>query len=126
MIVRNLDIDHDWTFGAGKNNYRTNYINTSQDIQKTALAQCIVTRLLCFLGDCFFDLTAGIDWPRYLGSRNQQDELQMQVASTILGTENVISILKLDMSLSRDRKISLQYTVDTTLGELNGEVEYNT
>lgn len=116
MIVRNLDSNHDWTFGAGKNNYRTNL---------NALAQNIQTRLLSFLGDCFFDLTAGIDWVFYLGSRNRQDELQMQVASTILETENVISIEKLNMDLDNRRIINLNYTVDTALGRLSGEVFYN-
>jgi len=115
MIVRDLDVNHDWTFGAGKNNYRTNL---------NALAQNIQTRLLSFLGDCFFDLTAGIDWVFYLGSRNRQDELQMQVATEILETENVISIEKLEIDLNDQRKISLQYTVDTALGRLDGEVFY--
>jgi len=116
MIVRSLDVNHDWTFGAGKNNYRTNL---------NALAQNIQTRLLSFLGDCFFDLTAGINWVYYLGSRNKQDELQMVIADAILGTENVLRIEKLDLNINNQRKISLQYTVDTALGRLDGEVFYN-
>lgn len=116
MIVRSLDVNHDWTFGAGKNNYRTNL---------NALSQNIKTRLLSFLGDCFFDLTAGINWVYYLGSRNKQDELQMVIADTILGTQNVLRIEKLNLSINNHRKISLQYTIDTALGRLDGEVFYN-
>lgn len=116
MIVRNLDVNHDWTFGAGKNNYRTNL---------NALAQNIQTRLLCFLGDCYFDLTAGIAWWFYLGSRNRQQELQMEVANVILSTQNVIGIEKLNLDLDSQRKISLTYTVDTALGRLDGEIFYN-
>lgn len=116
MIVRSLDVNHDWTFGAGKNNYRTNL---------NALAQNIQTRLLCFLGDCYFDLTAGINWWFYLGSRNRQDELQMEAANVILSTENVTSIENLELNLDSNRRISLNYTVDTALGRLNGEVFYN-
>lgn len=116
MIVRSLDVNHDWTFGAGKNNYRTNL---------NALAQNLQTRLLCFLGDCFFDLTAGINWWFYLGSRNRQYELQMEVADVILSTENVTSIEKLDLNLNANREINLTYTIDTALGRLEGEVFYN-
>ena len=116
MIVRSLDKNHDWTFGAGKNNYRTNL---------NALAQNLQTRLLCFLGDCFFDLTTGINWWFYLGSRNRQDELQMEVADVILSTENVTSIENLQMDLNANREIKLTYTIDTALGRLDGEVFYN-
>lgn len=116
MIVRSLDVNHDWTFGAGKNNYRTNL---------NALAQNIQTRILCFLGDCFFDLTAGINWPFYLGSRNRQDELQAEVASVILSTENVTKIEDLQMDLNSQREINLSYTIDTALGRLTGEILYN-
>lgn len=52
MIVRALDINGDWTFGQGKGNYLTN---------QAAIAQNVQTRLLSFLGDCFFDPTAGIN-----------------------------------------------------------------
>jgi len=116
MIIRNLDNTHDWTFGAGKNNYRTNL---------NALALNLKTRILCFLGDCFFDLTAGIDWPGYLGSRNRQEELQLQVAQTILNTPDVTGISKLDLNLTSDRHINLAYTIETSLGRLDGEIFYN-
>lgn len=116
MIIRDLDINHDWTFGAGKNNYRTG-IN--------AIAEDIKTRLLCFLGDCFFDLTEGIDWVFYLGSRNRQEELRLEVAAVILNTQNVTSIENMDFNLSNNRNINLTYTVDTALGRLDGEIFYN-
>lgn len=116
MIIRDIDKNNDWTFGAGKNNYRTG-IN--------AIAEDIKTRLLCFLGDAFFDLTFGIDWILYLGSRNRQEELQLEVASVIMDTQNVTRIDKLDLNLTDKRLINLSYTVDTALGRLDGEVFYN-
>lgn len=116
MIIRALDNNHDWTFGAGINNYRTDL---------SALAEDIKTRLLCFLGDCYFDLASGIDWISYLGSRNRQEELQLEVASVILSTENVLSIENLDMDLSSDRKIYLNYTINTSFGSLENEVQYS-
>lgn len=44
MSIRNLDENHDWTFGAG----RSNYLNYNAEIGLN-----IKTRLLSFLGDCF-------------------------------------------------------------------------
>jgi hypothetical protein len=60
--VRQIDDDGDWLFGKGQNDYvRAN----------TSVVQNINTRLGSFLGDCFFDLGAGIDWFNLLGTKDQ-------------------------------------------------------
>lgn len=104
MIVRALDANHDWTFGKGKNDYL---------IQSRAIVQCIETRLLSFLGDCFFDITAGIDWFEYLGSKNLL-KLQLAVNTCILNTEGVTALNKMDIYTDRTtRKIYMTYSVNT-------------
>jgi len=60
MRVRALDVNGDWTFGKGRNNYLQG---------NDAWEQKISTSLKMFLGDCFFDLAAGIDWWTLLGAK---------------------------------------------------------
>lgn len=121
MRVREVDSQNDWLFGKGQNDYLT---------QNNAVVQSIRTRLQSFLGDCFFDLGAGIDWFTYLGSKNQAG-LTISVASIIINTENVTGLLQLSVVLNDvTRNISIRYQVqstysvisDTFVFDLNGSV----
>ncbi len=104
MRVRALDANKDWTFGQGQNNFFSN---------NAAIVQNIRTRLLMFLGDCFFDLGAGIDWINLLGSKNQV-ALNLAISTTILNTENVVGIRQLTTDFnSNTRNFSVSYTVQT-------------
>lgn len=104
MIVRALDENNDWTFGKGRNNYMRD-----QD----AIAQNIKTRLQSFLGNCFFDLPAGVDWFNLLGSKNQLG-LELNVRTVILNTPFVTSIVKLEIVTNPvTRAITMTYTVET-------------
>lgn len=104
MIVRALDVNHDWTFGKGKNNY----------LQKSdAIAQDIETRLLCFLGDCFFDITAGIDWWNLLNVRAKA-ALELNIAAVILNTGGVTALVQLSVNVNEaTRQLSVSYVVNT-------------
>lgn len=115
MIVRALDINGDWEFGKGKNDYK-------RDIK--ALTQTIKTRCLSFLGDCFFDMTAGIDWFNLLGGKDQ-NALELAISSTILNTPNVTGLLQLSLSVSPTRRISITYRVQSTLGETGESFQYD-
>lgn len=103
MIVRALDLDHDWTFGRGKNDYLS---------RNAAIGQNINTRLQSFLGDCFFDTEAGIDWFNLLGAKDLT-ALQLAISATILNTQNVTALLELSVNLDNNRKITIQYSVST-------------
>lgn len=104
MIVRALDGTHDWTFGKGKNDYLT---------FNKAIGQNIDTRLFSFLGDCYFDIQAGIDWFNLIGSKNVVG-LNLAVSAVILNTENVTGLLQLLLDLNRQtRKLTIQYEVTT-------------
>ncbi len=103
MIVRSIDSDGDWSFGKGKNDYLS---------ANDAIGQNIKTRLQSFLGDCFFAMSAGIDWFNLLGSKNIIG-LQLSIQATILNTTGVTRIVDFSLSLETNRRLNLQYTVET-------------
>lgn len=106
MIVRALDPIGDWTFGKGKNNYLVNDF---------AIGQNLITRLNSFLGDCFFDVTAGIDWFNLLGSKNQF-ALNLAISATILKTDGIVEMKQLSVVLESTRKLTIIYNVKTKFG----------
>ena len=103
MIFRNLDSNGDWTFGKGKNNYTR---------ENKAIGLNIQTRIYSWLGDCFFDQGAGIDWVNRLGSKNQRELLELDLRNIILQSEGVTGILEFSTSLV-DRNFRADYSVET-------------
>lgn len=115
MIIRQLDEDGDWTFGKGKNNYVKN---------NEAVVLNINTRLGSHLGDCFFDLGAGIDWFNFLGSKDQT-ALNLAIAAVILNTADVTGILQLVLRLSESRNFTVTYRVQTVYSTAASIYQYN-
>lgn len=114
MTMRNLDSKGDWVFG----NSRNDYVSENQEI-----ALNIKTRVLSFLGNCFFDTEAGIDWFNLLDYR-YQDKLENSVQDVILKTPGVTGINNLDAIIGQNRKILLQYDVQTIYSSsYTGEIE---
>ena len=104
MRVRSIDLNNDWNFGKGQNDYLKD-----QD----AIAQNIKTRLQSFLGDCFFAINDGIDWFNILGSKNQI-AFELAVRAQILNTDGVTGIVSTDFLLDPyTRRATLTYTVNT-------------
>jgi hypothetical protein len=112
MIVRALDENGDWTFGSGIQNYLT---------LNAAIAQCIRTRFLSFLGDCFFATSDGIDWFNLLGPNNQLS-INLSINASILNltgmvngqTVNLVTgILQLSFKLDAEREFDVKYQVST-------------
>lgn len=103
MTFRNLTESHDWTFGAGLQN-----LARRQD----AIGLDIRTRILSWVGDCFFDQPAGIDWINRLGSKNQRALLELDLRRIILQTEGVTAIVSFDTILN-NRKFTANYSVNT-------------
>lgn len=112
MIVRAIDVNGDWTFGKGRNNYLSG---------RTAIGQNIATRLRSFLGDCFFATGDGIDWFNRLGAKNQI-LLNLDVSSVITNTVGVTSILELSIDLNENRLLTIVYSVMTVSGEVTGAI----
>jgi hypothetical protein len=112
MIFRGIDIDGDWNFGKGRNDYLRG---------KKALMVNLKTRLQSFLGDCFFDLAAGIDWFNLLGSRDQLS-LKLAITATILNTPDVTGVQVLNVILNpRTRAYTITYRVATVYGPISDD-----
>lgn len=115
-MTRALDANGDFTFGSGINNYLTGLPEVAQNIK---------TRLQSFLGDCFFDTGAGIDWFNQLGSKNQL-QLQLSIAAVILNTANVTGGLQLSVAYNEiTRSLSIIYQVQTTYSQLSNSFQYD-
>ena len=107
MRFRNLDSNGDWCFGKGRNSYL---------IDDEALMMNIKTRLLEFLGDCFFDIEKGIDWWTLMGGKNLRKVL-VDVQRTILKSHQVKRIASLDYSLN-NRALSIVIAIEFLDGEI--------
>ncbi len=82
MIFRQLDANGDWLFGKGINDYAKN---------EDAVNLNIRTRLLSWVGDCFFALSDGIDWRNRLDV-GQQQALVEELKSNLLQAFGVVEI----------------------------------
>lgn len=102
-MFRNLDVNHDWTFG----NNLSNYVDKQQEI-----AINLKTRIMSFLGDCFFATDEGIDWWNLLDYR-YQDRLENAVQEVIKNTQGVTAINSVDVLIGANRRITIQYDIQT-------------
>lgn len=115
-MTRGLDSNGDWIFGTGINAYVTGNAEVALNIQ---------TRLSCFLGDCFFDATMGVNWFNLLGTK-QQVALQLAVAAVILNSPNVTGGLQLSVTYNaQTRNVSIVYQVQTIYSQLSNSYQYD-
>ena len=113
MTFRNLDENHDWVWGTGKNAY-------VKDEQEIALN--LETRILSFLGDCFFAINEGIDWWNLLDYR-YQGRLENAVSEVVKNTPGVTAINRIDVLMGADRQIRIQYDIQTIFStSFTGEI----
>lgn len=114
MIVRALDPAGDWTFGNGLSDYLT---------FNNAIAQSIQTELSTFLGECFFNVTVGVDWWNLIGFKNK-DAISLQCSAIILNTFGVTGIKQLSIHLDSRRNLQIVYDVLTVYsGNVKGNVD---
>lgn len=104
MIIRKVDSENDWEFGKGLASYATD---------EQAVDENVKTRLLSWVGDCFFDLQAGIDWRARLDI-GQQDELENELKTEILQSYGVVAVLSVDANFSgTTRLFDATYNIQT-------------
>jgi len=103
---RLLDADHDWIFGGGKQSY-------AKDLQSLMLD--LETRILSWVGDCFFDLDAGIDWMNLL-EYNTQNQLKSSIKNIAFRTTGVIKVNSVSISIDNTRTADIDLSVDTVFG----------
>lgn len=102
-MFRNLDTNGDWQFGNGIGSYV---------IDEQEIAINLETRIMSFLGDCFFATDEGIDWWNLLDYR-YQDRLESAVQEVVKNTPGVTAINSVDVLVGADRKIKIQYDIQT-------------
>lgn len=107
MRFRGVDNTGDWVFGKGRNSYLTD---------NKALMMNIKTRLLEFLGDCFWDTEKGIDWWNLLGEKNLK-KILVDVQRTVLRSYQVSRIVDMQYQV-KDRKLFITLTVEFANGEI--------
>ena len=104
MIFRNLTPGHDWVFGKGAQNYLKD---------DDAIGLNIETRLLSWIGDCFFDRAAGVDWLNRMGLKDQQDLLTQECKLIVMQSFGVTKVNNFNADFISDRAINLTYNITT-------------
>lgn len=99
MRVRQLDNNHDWTFGRGKANYLT---------KSEAIKQCVETKLLAFKNDWVLNRNDGIDWFSYLVKNPDLNSLKSEIKTEVFNVDGVVEISLLNVELDNTtRKINI-------------------
>ena len=101
-MLRNLDKNHDWLFCHGIQDY----VKEEKEIELD-----IITNILCWKNNCFYDLDRGIDWYNIIGNKNKQ--LAHQLTSLILNINGVVQINNINYNLTEDRRINVNISLDT-------------
>ena len=106
----------DWAFGNGVQSYLTGEAAIEADIK---------TALQVFLGECFFALSAGVDWLNLIGGKNPaaQAGVILQCRAVILGINGVVSVNSVSPSLN-GRALTVAYSVNTAFSQnVSGSVQ---
>lgn len=102
MILRAVDDSGDWVFGKGGSSYKR---------EDGVIAQNIKTRYLEWVGDCFFNKDAGIDWNNRL-DYSSREALELDIRRIILQSEGVAELLSLSVSF-KNRIFKVSYAIKT-------------
>jgi hypothetical protein len=106
-MIRNVNQDGDWTFGAGLLNYRTG---------KDELILNLKTRLQSWRNNCFFDRIAGVDYNELL-DKGTKPLLDQDVRRVIFQTRGVISIASFESQIV-GREYQATIGLNTVYGKL--------
>lgn len=110
MATRAITDSGDWVFGNSLLNYK---------IELDEVKQNIITSLKSWVGDCFFDLDAGVDWKNYLGSYGQEENLKNNIIEVINNVDGVITIENYNAYLTEERKLVINLDISTIYGQIN-------
>lgn len=104
MIIRATTTTNDWQFGRGLNSYFFN---------EAAIEANIRTKLLEWVGNCPFNLLAGIDWRNRL-DYGQQANLVVEMKQLVLQCYGVVSILTFQADFNASTRFeSITMTLQT-------------
>lgn len=104
MIIRATTPTNDWTFGKSLQDY---FIN------EAAIEANVRTKLLEWVGDCYFNLIAGIDWKNRLDV-GQQQALIVEIKQLVLQCYGVVGIVAFQANFSGTTRFdSITMTLQT-------------
>lgn len=104
MLFRSLDTTNDWNFGQGTESYVSG---------EQAIGLNIKTRLLSFLGNCFFDILAGLNWFVFLGTPGQQQQTLLSIQSVILQSYGVTKVNSVTFNLLPTGSAIITFNINT-------------
>lgn len=108
MIIRALDSDGDWTYGKGRGSYL---------IEVEAIAQEVKTKILEWKGDCYFNITAGVDWINRIGQKSLA-YLESDIRNVIIKSRGVTKVENIDIDFdSTTRNVSIRYSIQTVFSK---------
>ena len=108
MIFRNLTSNGDWVIGAGKSSFVRDEAAIELDIK---------TRLGSWVGNCPWDLSAGVDWINRMDA-NQAAQLQLDLSNVISQSYGVANVTFVEGRLdSKTRNFVVRYKVDTVYSQ---------
>lgn len=113
-IVRGLSKTGDWTFGLGTGGYLAKQAMVGQNIK---------TRIQEVVGDCFFNLGAGID--RLLYAQKNVLNLDLAIRGIILGTNDVVGLAAISSVINAQRQVTFTYSVVTIYGTIADTYTYS-
>ena len=103
MIIRQLDLNDDWTFGRGKQCYISG---------NNAIALNLKTVLKSWQNDCFFAPSDGVAWSQILGQKSK-DIVSLSVKNAILGAYGVLAVKDFSLTITATREAKLTFIIDT-------------
>jgi hypothetical protein len=112
MKIRNVDINGDWVFGKGKNDYK-------KDLE--ALIVDLKTRIKEWKFDCFFAEQNGIDYKSFL-NKGTKVFLDNDIKRVTLQTDGV---LRINTFLSEIDPDTREYSVETSITSYFGDFTIN-
>lgn len=108
MIIRKVDGSNDWQFGKGLSDYARN---------EEAIDENIKTRVLSWVGDCFFALQEGVDWRSRLDI-GQQAALVEEVKSVIMQSEGVVGVNDIQAVFNGPSRLeTITYNIQTIFSQ---------
>jgi hypothetical protein len=102
MLFRSLDSSHDWNFGQGTESYVSG---------EQAIGLNIQTRILSFMGNCYFDMLAGINWFIYFGTPGKQQQTLLSVQAEILQSYGVTKVNSVTMNETDTGGVILTFNI---------------
>lgn len=111
MRIRGIDVNNDWLFGKGQNDY-------ARDLE--ALKIDLKTRLQSWKFDCFFAEQEGVDYKNFL-DRGTKTFLDNDVKRIILQTNGVLRIDTFTSEIVEDRV----YQAESNIFTIYGDLEFN-